>query len=46
MNPAPKDAGGDAAAPEGGPVRLLYCRCAFAQVIPAEVKDEIGRAHV
>jgi hypothetical protein len=41
MNPAPKDAGGDAAAPEGGPVRLLYCRCAFAQVIPAEVKDAV-----
>ena len=30
-------------------IRIIYCRCAYAQVVPAVVKDavlEIGRAHV
>lgn len=36
----------DDAAPVRGsnpsaPVRLLYCRCAFAQVVPADVKQEV-----
>jgi hypothetical protein len=34
-------ANGGSATPAGGPVRLLYCRCAFAQVIPADVKDAV-----
>ena len=26
---------------EGGDVRVLYCRCAYAQVVPAAVKDAV-----
>ncbi len=27
--------------PDAAPTRLLYCRCAYAQVVPAEVKDAV-----
>ncbi len=29
------------AGPPEGSVRMLYCRCAFAQVVPADVKAEV-----
>lgn len=30
-----------ASEPQAGPVRILYCRCAYAQVVPAEVKQSV-----
>ncbi|MFM7107872.1 MAG: hypothetical protein ACKOZU_04630 [Planctomycetaceae bacterium] len=27
--------------PAAAPARILYCRCAYAQVVPAEVKDAV-----
>lgn len=31
----------DAGDGRAGPARLLYCRCAYAQVVPVEVKDAV-----
>ena len=28
---------------EGGDSRVVYCRCAYAQAVPADVKDEVLR---
>ncbi len=33
--------GRDTDAGRAGPARLLYCRCAYAQVVPVEVKDAV-----
>ena len=37
----PREQDGTAAMPADDATRILYCRCAYAQVVPAAVKDAV-----